>query len=149
MFRGTNKLSIDAKGRISIPTRYREGVLDQSEGRVVITVDRDRCLLIYPFLNWEPIERKLSALPALNNEIRQYQRLILGYASEVEVDKSGRILISKELREFASLQKQAILTGQGNKFELWNEDNWMERMEEWINASEQLDLPDELKKLSL
>lgn len=149
MFRGTSKLSVDTKGRISIPTRYREGLSMQSDGKVVVTVDRDRCLLIYPLINWEPIEKKLSILPALDNEVRHYQRLILGYASEVNIDKNGRILISKELRDFAGLNRQAILTGQGNKFELWDEGSWTERMDAWINTSHKKELPEELRKLSL
>ncbi len=149
MFRGTSKLLIDAKGRISIPTRYREGLSVQSDSKVVVTVDRDRCLLVYPLINWEPIEKKLSILPALDNEVRHYQRLILGYASEVDIDKSGRVLISKELREFAGLKRQAILTGQGNKFELWDEGSWTERMDAWINTSQKKELPEELRKLSL
>ena len=88
-------------------------------------------------------------MPALDNEVRHYQRLILGYASEVDIDKSGIVLISKELREFAGLKRQAILTGQGNKFELCDEGSWTERMDACINTSQKKELPEELRKLSL
>jgi MraZ protein len=117
MFRGATKVTLDAKGRLAIPTRYRERIAARCEGQLVATVDRDYCLLIYPFPEWEEIERKLMRLPSLDQKARRLQRLMVGHATEVEVDGHGRILLSRELREFAGLDRQAVLLGQGNRFE--------------------------------
>ncbi len=150
MFRGANKVTLDAKGRMAIPTRYRERIAERCGGQLVVTVDRDYCLLIYPLPAWEEIERKLVRLPSLNKQARRLQRLMVGYATEVELDGNGRLLLPKELREFASLERQAILIGQGNKFELWDESRWTDRRDEWL-AEDDGDggLPSELATLSL
>ena len=150
MFRGANKVTLDAKGRMAIPTRYRERIGALCDGRLVVTVDRDYCLLLYPLPEWEDIEHKLVRLPTLNRQARRLQRLMIGYASEVDLDGHGRILLPKELREFGGLNRQAILIGQGNRFELWDETRWKERRDEWLSeeAMEADGLPDELESLS-
>jgi len=132
MFRGATKVTLDAKGRLAIPSRYRERLLSRAEGRLVATVDRDQCLLIYPLPDWEEIERRLDRMPGLKQQVRQLQRLMLGYATELEMDGQGRVLLSRELREFAGLEKQAMLVGQGKKFELWDEERWNARLDEWL-----------------
>jgi len=134
MFRGANKVTLDAKGRMAVPTRYRPRISDLCAGQLVLTVDRDYCLLLYPLPEWEDIERRLVRLPTLNRQARRLQRLMVGYATEVELDGHGRILLSKELREFAGLQRQAMLIGQGNRFELWDEERWNQRRDEWLSA---------------
>ena len=150
MFRGVSKVTLDAKGRLAIPSRYRERLESRSEGHLIVTVDRDYCLLIYPLPDWEEIERKLIRLPSLNKDARQLQRLMLGHAAELEMDSHGRILLPRELREFASLVRRATLIGQGKKFELWDEDNWSARRDEWLaGGNETTDLPAELETLSL
>ena len=149
MFRGATKVTLDAKGRFAIPTRYRERLAMLCEGQLVATVDKDYCLLIYPFPEWEEIEQKLVALPSLNKQARRLQRLMVGYATELDIDGHGRILLPIELREFARLERQAILLGQGNKFELWDEDGWNEKRDSWLNAEDDVDLPAELESLSL
>ena len=150
MFRGVSKVTLDAKGRLAIPSRYRERLESRSEGHLIVTVDRDYCLLIYPLPDWEDIEQKLTRLPSLNKDARQLQRLMLGYSAELEMDSHGRILLPRELREFASLVRRATLIGQGKKFELWDEDNWSARRDEWLaEGSETTDLPAELETLSL
>jgi MraZ protein len=151
MFRGATKVTVDAKGRFAVPTRYRERIHSRCDGHLVVTVDRDHCLLMYPLSDWEEIERKLVRLPSLNKQARRLQRLMVGYASEVEVDGNGRVLLPRELREFAGLDRQAMLIGQGNKFELWDEQRWNERRDEWLAAEddERPDLPAELEHLSL
>lgn len=106
MLRGTSKLTVDAKGRLSLPARYKSLFSEDEQHTFIITVDKERCLLMYPLRNWELVEKRIENLPNLNPEIRQYQRLILGYAHEVELDKNNRILISKELRDFASISKK-------------------------------------------
>jgi len=151
MFRGPTKVTLDAKGRLAIPTRYRERLAARCDGHLVVTVDRDYCLLIYPLPDWEEIERKLVRLPALERKARRLQRLMVGHATEVELDGHGRILLSKELREFAGLEKHTVLIGQGNKFELWDEERWNEKRDSWLADEEgdELPLSAELESLSL
>lgn len=149
MFRGATQITLDAKGRLAIPTRYRERIAARCGGQLVVTVDKDYCLLVYPFPDWEDIERKLVALPSFDKQARRLQRLMVGYATEIEMDGSGRILLPRELREFAGLDKQAILLGQGNKFELWDEESWNEKRDAWLNDEDDMDLSSELESLSL
>ena len=149
MFRGATKVTLDAKGRLAIPTRYRERIATRCDGQLVATLDRDHCLLIYPLPDWEEIERKLVRLPSLQKRTREMQRIMLGYATEVDVDGAGRILLSRELREVAGLERTALLIGQGHKFELWNEERWNAIRDDWLNADDDGDLPPELESLSL
>tara|TARA_B100001094_G_C18130449_1_gene771927 strand:- start:793 stop:1245 length:453 start_codon:yes stop_codon:yes gene_type:complete len=149
MFRGATKVTIDAKGRLAIPTRYRDRLASRSNGQLVVTVDRDYCLLLYPYPDWEEIERKLIRLPSLNKQARRLQRLMVGYATELELDGNGRILLSRELREFAGIERQAILIGQGNKFEVWNDEIWNKKRDTWLSDEEDGNLSAELESLSL
>lgn len=150
MFRGANTLNLDAKGRIAMPTRYHDQLKVQCDGQLIVTVDRDRCLLVYPQDVWEEIEKKLISMPNMGQQIRSLQRLTLGYATECAMDKSGRILLSPSLREFAELEKRVVLIGQGNKFELWNEATWRSRCEEWLAVGQDgSPLSVELESLSL
>jgi MraZ protein len=150
MFRGATKVTLDAKGRMAIPARYRERLLTVAGGHLVATVDRVYCLLIYPLPDWEEIERKLVRLPTLNEQVRRLQGLMLGHASELEMDGHGRVLLPRELRDFAGLERQAMLIGQGNKFELWSEERWIKRRTDWLaDEGEQAGLPQELESLSL
>jgi MraZ protein len=150
MFRGANKLTLDAKGRMVMPTRYRERLQELCGGKLVVTVDKDQCLLIYPLPDWEEIERKLMRLPTLNPHARSLQRLMVGHATDLELDGHGRVLLPPKLREFGLLTRDAMLIGQGSRFELWDEARWNERQNEWL-ASDEIapDLPDELGNLSL
>lgn len=149
MFRGATKVTIDAKGRLAIPTRYRDRIISRCDGQLVITVDKDYCLLLYPYPDWEEIERKLMRLPSLNKQARRLQRLMVGYATEIEMDGNGRILLSKELREFSSIDRQSILIGQGNKFELWDDDSWNKKRDSWLSMEDEAGLSTELETLSL
>jgi len=149
VFRGATKVTLDAKGRLAVPTRYRERIATRSDGELVVTVDKDHCLLIYPLPEWEEIERKLVRLPSLHKRAREMQRIMVGYATEVDIDGHGRILLSRELRDFAGLDRQAILIGQGNKFELWDEERWNEKRDAWLSSEDDGDLPPELESLSL
>ncbi len=94
MFRGATKVTVDDKGRVVVPTRYRALLGDRGAGRVVVTVDRDQCLLIYPTPEWEQIEQHLMGLPSLHAQSRRLQRLMVGHATEVEIDSHGRIALS-------------------------------------------------------
>jgi MraZ protein len=150
MFRGATKVTLDAKGRMVIPTRYRERLAERGESRLVVTIDRDRCLLIYLLPDWEEIERKLLRLPSLNEHTRRLMGLMVGHATDVELDGHGRLLLPPTLREFAHLDRAAMLVGQGNRFELWDEQRWNERREQWLNGEEPpTSLPAELGSLSL
>ena len=150
MFRGASKVTLDAKGRMAIPTRYRGRLEERCDNKLVVTVDRDYCLLVYPLPEWEEIERRLVRLPTLNRQARRLQRLMVGYATEVELDGHGRILLSRELREFAGLDRQAMLIGQGNRFELWDETRWTERRDAWLEeeSADEGGLTAELESLS-
>src|SRR5882724_1254749 len=151
MFRGANPITLDAKGRLAMPIRFREQIVERSHGRLIVTVDRsDLCLLIYTFPDWEIIERKLVALPTLNAAARRLQRLMIGHATEVELDTNGRMLIPPTLREYASLSRNAMLIGQGGRFELWDAAHWNEQREHWLKVDENDEqLPPELESLSL
>ncbi len=152
MLRGASAINIDAKGRIAIPTRYREWLTDTCQGQFVCTIDlQSPCLLLYPLNEWLLIESKLSALSSTDPQERRLQRLILGYATESELDKGGRTLIAATLRQHAKLQKKVMLVGQLNKFELWDEKMWYQQvqqdLQQGLPAGEQLS--ERLKGFSL
>ena len=151
MFRGVNTLNLDDKGRMAIPARYRDLLQENCDGQLVVTVDRDHCLLIYPLPEWEVIEQKLTRLPNLNKSARLLQRMLIGHATEVELDSSARILVPPPLREFAGMEKKVVLIGQGNKFELWDEERWNRSRDEWLTEDndEVLELTADLESLSL
>lgn len=155
MFRGLSALTVDAKGRIAIPARFRTLLEEQARGQLVTTIDtQEPCLLLYPQPAWEEIEAKLTALPSFNSATRRIQRLLIGHATEMEMDRSGRVLIPQLLREHAGLGQNVMLVGQGNKFELWSESEWYAACGAWIeDEKEQMrgdgDLPMDLASLSL
>lgn len=131
VFRGVSQLALDAKGRLAIPAKHRDALARRAAdadastpASIVITADPSRCLLLYPRAAWEPIQARLMALSSFNPEIRSLQRLIVGFADDVDVDGNGRILVPPALREYASLEHHVVLVGQGNKFELWDAAKW-------------------------
>lgn len=124
MFRGTTGLAMDAKGRLAVPTKHRDALALPSDGQLVLTAHPHRCLLLYPKAAWEPIEAKIMALSSFDKKASSLQRLLVGYADDIEMDGAGRILISPTLRKFAALDKQVVLVGQGSHFELWDEAAW-------------------------
>jgi MraZ protein len=148
MFRGITQLSLDAKGRLAIPARYRGELMSSCTGHLIVTVDPSKCLLIYPQPAWEPIEQKLNNLSSFDQKTRNLQRLLVGNASDVEIDTTGRILVSPPLRQFACLSKDVVLVGQGAKFELWDEEQWNLQIENALSFKED-DMPIELEGFSL
>jgi MraZ protein len=149
-FRGVSNLSLDAKGRIVLPARYRERLLEICQSQLIVTIDTEQpCLLIYPLPEWELIEEKIEDLPSFNPATRRIQRLLIGHATEVEVDGNGRMLLSNPLREYAQLGKKVVLIGQGKKFELWDEAVWNERMQTWLHESADATTPAALEELTL
>lgn len=151
MFRGVNTINLDAKGRMAMPARYREQLQGQCNGHLVATIDTGaRCLLLYPVQEWEEIQRKIEALPSFNPTSRRVQRLLIGHATDLELDGSGRILLPQALREYAGLQKQVALVGQGKKLELWDLAGWTEQRERWLSETEtEGEIPADLRSLSL
>jgi MraZ protein len=148
VFRGVAQLNLDSKGRLAVPSRYREALFVRCAGRLVITADHDKCLLVYPQPDWEPIQQKLMGLSSLDPRLRKLQRQLIGYAEDIDMDAAGRVLISAALRDFASLGKSVVLVGQGNKFELWDKEKWEEALAGGPDFSEG-NLPPELEGFSL
>lgn len=153
MFRGITNINIDAKGRMAVPVRYRDFLSEESEQQLILTIDTEwPCLLLYPTQEWEVIEAKLQSLSSFNPATRRIQRLLIGHATELEMDNTGRILLPPLLRQHASLDKTAMLVGQGKKFELWDEGTWIDHRHRWLAeeaARNPEEIPTELLELSL
>lgn len=130
MFHGRANLNLDSKGRLAVPTKYRDALAAECAGQLVVTADSNQYLLIYPKPEWNAIQQKLMGLSNANPKVKKLQRLLIGNAQEAELDGSGRILVSPELRQFAGLDKSVTLVGLGIKFELWDEGKWNEQMGE-------------------
>lgn len=148
MFRGVARLNLDGKGRLSVPARHRDTLAARCNGQLVVTADPSSCLLVYPQNDWEPIQQRLMSLSGFDAKLRSLQRLLVGYAEDVELDGAGRILISEPLREFAGLDKRVVLVGQGNKFELWDDDQWNLQRDAALTFRDS-GLPPELEGFSL
>jgi len=152
MFRGINSVNMDAKGRLVLPARHRETVLSNGTGHLVITIDtREKCLLLDPLSEWELVQQRLIELSNINNSVRLLQRLLIGHATDVEMDASGRVLVAPMLREFAGLSKKLVLLGQGNKIEIWGDAHWQMRITAWLEerAGTVLDDNDQFVGLSV
>ena len=134
-----------------MPSRYRDELLSRCAGQLIVTVDAvDPCLCVYPLTEWELIEATLRQLPSLVEENRRLQRVLIGNAVDLELDSNGRFLVPPRLREHAGLDKHAMLVGQLNKFQLWNESAWNALAEADLAAIKQPGgLPDELRDLIL
>ncbi|WAJ69667.1 division/cell wall cluster transcriptional repressor MraZ [Catenovulum adriaticum] len=152
MFRGANAITMDDKGRITIPTRYRESLQDECGGQVVCTIDTYQpCLLLYPLNEWEQVEKRLRALSDMKPNERRFKRLLLGHATEGEIDKNGRLLISNTLRKRVGLEKQIMLVGQLNKFEIWSDADWQDQINDDMELIEsgEFELTEKLEEFSL
>ncbi|MBI4006814.1 MAG: division/cell wall cluster transcriptional repressor MraZ [Gammaproteobacteria bacterium] len=152
MFRGFSSLSIDTKGRLAVPSRYRHRLMSISEGNLILTLNPlDRSLWLYPLSEWELIESKLASLSEFDKQGRRAKQMMRGYATDCQLDGQGRILIPHELRDYAGLGKQAVILGQGNKFEIWDEQAWNKLRDEWLHevGKDSGEPSDALKSLSL
>lgn len=139
---------MDTKGRIAIPARHRETIADESEGRIVMTAHtQDRCVLVYPESEWAVILPKIEALPTFNKVALRAQRLLIGYATAVELDANGRVLVPPTLRDYARLDKKIMLVGLGKKLELWSEEAWLQSVADIQVDGEEM--PPEMLSLSL
>lgn len=150
MARGSYIVSIDAKGRMSIPTKLRDGLQRVSDGQLVVTVSpTGECLWLYTLLAWEAVERKLVSLPTLNQQARKLRRMLIGHADDCDMDGSGRILVPAHLREYAQISKKAVLVGQGDKYEIWDEAHWEAHRNEMLTVEmDESSLPAELETMS-
>ncbi len=139
MFRGEFSLSLDAKGRLAVPSRYRDRLSEVCAGKMVVTISLlERCLAVYPFPAWKNIEDDLKNLPALDVKAQAFSHLLIGHATECDMDSHGRVLIPQSLREFAGLDKQVKMVGQVHKFELWADTTWTNRREELLSQVDDL-----------
>ena len=136
MFRGIASVTMDSRGRMALPSRFREEAEQRTENRLVATIDtNEQCLLLYSLGDWEEVQRRLEALSNIGTSARLLQRLLIGHATDVEMDAQGRVLIPPLLREYGELEKKIVLMGQTNKLEIWNEQIWRTRREEWLKAT--------------
>jgi MraZ protein len=151
VFRGVQHINMDAKGRFAMPARQREPLMEQCGGEIVVTIDtQSPCLTIYPMPAWQRIEEDLQNLPSLNPAVKRFQRLMLGYATDIQLDGNGRMLLPPSLRDYARLEKKLVLVGQGNTLALWGEDHWIcERENALADVGTDAALPDELMNLPL
>ncbi len=153
MLRGAHSVTLDGKGRLAIPTKYRSFLEQECANRYVCTIDiQNPCLLLFPLNKWEILEQKLSTLSSTNLQERRLQRILLGYASDCEADSNGRILVPAVLREHANLNKDIMLIGQLNRFEIWSESNWKASIADDLTQLSQdnaWDQTDRLREFSL
>jgi MraZ protein len=126
MFRGRYEYTIDSKGRVSIPSKFKEILIQQYDQRLVIT-NYDLCLVAYPHQEWSVIEEKVKNLPPLvKKESRAFLRFFYSSGIDCELDRQGRVLIPQSLRDYANLQKDVVLVGGGKNIEIWNKERWEE-----------------------
>ena len=148
MFQGAGQLNLDAKGRMAVPSRHRDALMVVGEGRLVITAHPHRCLLLYPQPAWEPIRAKVLAAPSLEAQSAMLRRLLVGFAVDTERDGAGRVLVAPELRQYAGLEKEVWLVGQGTHFEIWSDSGWKAQQEAIFALGDKL-LPPGLENFSL
>jgi MraZ protein len=151
MFSGISEINLDVKGRMAMPTRYRERLIDCCEGKLFVTIDPlDSCLTLHTEPEWALVQEKIVAMPTYSQSGRLLRRTVLGHATEVDMDSNGRLLLSAPLRDFAGIDKRVVLLGQGNKFEIWAEHQWLETRNAYMDSSaDTATLLGELNDLSL
>lgn len=153
MFKGSHSITIDAKGRIAIPASYRQSLIDDCGGRLVITRHWDGCLLIYPGHEFQVFEQQLLSRGSLNPKVRSIQRFFVGNAHDIDMDRQGRLRLPANLRAVAGLESKAVLSGIGNLFELWDEATFNQRNADTAETlaadAAQGELPDVLMDISL
>jgi MraZ protein len=124
VFQGATQINLDAKGRMSVPTKARDPLTQGGTVRLVLTAHPEGCLLLYPLPAWEPIRAKVMAFPSLDRQSNLWKRLLVGFAEDVEPDSAGRLLISPVLRDYAHITRQVMFVGQGSHFEIWDLEAW-------------------------
>src|SRR3989338_979443 len=127
MFRGKYEHNIDPKGRLSIPSKFREYLKEREENTLIITnsiSNGEKYLDVYPLYRWEEIEKKVSTLSQIKSEVQNFQRYYLSSATDCNLDKNGRILIPPSLRSYSKIDREVVLVGMAHKMELWARDKW-------------------------
>jgi len=128
-FHGAAVITLDAKGRVAIPTRHRGALLDAGRS-LVLTAHPDGCVLIYPAAEWEAVRARVDAFPSFHPQASWWKRLLLGFEEHVTPDGSGRVLLPGALRQHARLERDAMMVGQGRYFELWDAGVWSAKLEQ-------------------
>lgn len=123
MFRGRFEYTIDEKGRISLPSKFREALSANFDERLIIT-SFDNCLWAYPMPEWQAIEEKIAALPQFRSEVKALQRVFVSGAADCPLDKQGRIVIPPTLRDYAELKKEVVFVGMTKRIEIWSKEKW-------------------------
>lgn len=156
MYRGSNSLSVDGKGRLAIPTKYRDALAQRGGGTLIVTIHPDRFLMLYGLADWEPIEAGINALPTFHPVASGLQDMLVANATEVEMDSAGRIVLPPMHRRFAKLDKDVVMLGKGTRFDIWNAADWEARMDALADLPARLaeaqrtgDGPDALRLLKL
>jgi len=126
-FHGAAVITLDAKGRIAIPTRHRDALLDGSRS-LVLTAHPDGCVLIYPEAAWEPVRAQVEGFPSFNPQASWWKRVLLGFEEHIVPDGTGRVLLPSALRQHAKLEREAMMVGQGRYFELWDSALWSAKL---------------------
>ena len=126
-FHGAAVITLDAKGRVAIPTRHRTALLDGAE-TLVLSAHPEGCVLIYPESAWEPVRARVESFPSFNAQASWWKRLLLGFEEHVAADGSGRVLLPAALRQHARLERDAMMVGQGRYFELWDSSLWSAKL---------------------
>jgi MraZ protein len=124
VFQGATQINLDAKGRMSVPTKARDPLTQGGTVKLVLTAHPEGCLLLYPLPAWEPIRAKVMAFPSLDRQSNLWKRLLVGFAEDIEPDSAGRLLISPVLRSYAHITRQVMFVGQGSHFEIWDLEAW-------------------------
>ena len=126
-FHGAAVITLDAKGRVAVPTRHRSALLDGAKS-VVVTAHPEGCVLIYPESAWEPVRLRVESFPSFHPQASWWKRLLLGFEEHVTPDGSGRVPLSPALRLHAKLEREAMMVGQGHYFELWDSGVWAAKL---------------------
>jgi MraZ protein len=148
VFQGATQINLDAKGRMSLPTRTRDPLTAGGTVRLVLTAHPDGCLLLYPLPAWEPIRARVMAFPSLDRQASLWKRLLVGFAEEIEPDSAGRLLLSSELRDFAHITRLVMFVGQGSHFEIWDLETWNAQLET-LRSGGSPNLPPGMENFSL
>ena len=129
VFQGASQVNLDAKGRMAVPTRSRDALTQGGTVGLVLTAHPDGCLLLYPVPAWEPIRARVMSFPSLDRQFSVWKRLLVGFAQEVELDGTGRLLVPPEMRDFARIEREVMFVGQGSHYEIWDLGQWNSQLE--------------------
>lgn len=143
MFRGQYEHTLDGKGRISVPARFREVLADidatgENADRIILTRTFEQCLVVYPMDKWLNFEERIRQLPQFNPHVQRLKRVYIAGAVEVSIDSHGRLLVPQSMREFAGLERGCVWVGQLDTMELWSQEKWNGTVEEALESPEEL-----------